>query len=772
MQAQVAAALIPRLAPDETLIGPSHLTHGGVDGVGGRQVQLAAYADSYSMALDMNDRLWDRGRGASNVPAMPPGGMPSEVRSPKPLPPPPPPPPPSPLKKADPPRAGGFGLSSLKKGLGLGSSSSSSSGQSKADAAAAAAALAASSVHGGGASGGGGDDAAAAASSSSPSGVAASASSAAAALATLTGSASPALAVTHALRTLATFNWASTKAGFTWLDPVTNIVRMYVPRLLEDDKSMVRLAAARCCCTVLDRLVAPRLFGKRGAAALAPASSPSSLPSPDAGDAVQLVHHRGLEGAAAAGLGAAYVHELTVGMMTVLDEVVTVGVADCEAEIRADILSSLAASSDPLLLKSHHALALLTAATTDEAYAVREAGLAVLCRLAHRAPLSVMPLVRQCASVQMELLEHCDDLRSKEDAINLLRCVARGGGTLIEPYVAPILRHVLRQLKSTAWAPPAAPSGALPSGASPSGRSKAPAGLVQACLAAAGELSLVSHDAVRPHLPALMPEIIVALKDRTVLDKAAVAMRALGQIISSTGDVVQPYARYPELLDAILGALQSKDKTGAAKRLQLEALRTVGILGALSPEKLDILRATGTLPLQSRRENGRYVAGGGGDDDNAGGNGGSVAGAGGGDDGDDEHAFDDDEDDEDGGLGMNYNAQSASQPLGRDGPGSGEFAGGWAVDAGVAVGSAEGSVAAAGSGGASSAGGMGGIEGAGALGTDPSSPAPSQLADKASAGALGAGSDARGRASSIAALAQVVAGGVAPWDVGFSCAFS
>lgn len=50
--------------------------------------------------------------------------------------------------------------------------------------------------------------------------------------------------------------------------------------------------------------------------------------------------------------------------------------------------------------------------------------------------------------------------------------------------------------------------------------------------------------AVRPYFEALMPEIIKALQDRSVLTMTAVAMRALGQLISATGDVVAPYAKY------------------------------------------------------------------------------------------------------------------------------------------------------------------------------------------------------------------------------------
>jgi hypothetical protein len=40
-----------------------------------------------------------------------------------------------------------------------------------------------------------------------------------------------------------------------------------------------------------------------------------------------------------------------------------------------------------------------------------------------------------------------------------------------------------------------------------------------------------------------MPEVIYALQDRASSTSARVAMKALGQLISSTGDVVAPYAR-------------------------------------------------------------------------------------------------------------------------------------------------------------------------------------------------------------------------------------
>ena len=118
----------------------------------------------------------------------------------------------------------------------------------------------------------------------------------------------------------------------------------------------------------------------------------------------------------------------------------------------------------------------------DEAFTVRQAVMRVVARLAHRAPLSVMPVVRKCIGQQMELLEYSDDARVKEEAIQLLECLAHGAGSLVEPYVPSIMQHMLRQLLD--------PS--------------APAAVVCAALAGVGELSLVSHSAVQPHMSQLM----------------------------------------------------------------------------------------------------------------------------------------------------------------------------------------------------------------------------------------------------------------------------
>jgi hypothetical protein len=81
-----------------------------------------------------------------------------------------------------------------------------------------------------------------------------------------------------------------------------------------------------------------------------------------------------------------------------------------------------------------------------------------------------MPAVRECVAAQLELLATADP-RAKEDAVHLLRAVARACGALVEAYVPTVAAHLVQQLLSP----------------------HAPPNLARAAMAAVGELSLVTQ---------------------------------------------------------------------------------------------------------------------------------------------------------------------------------------------------------------------------------------------------------------------------------------
>lgn len=79
----------------------------------------------------------------------------------------------------------------------------------------------------------------------------------------------------------------------------------------------------------------------------------------------------------------------------------------------------------------------------------------------------------------------------------------------------------------------------------------------------------------------LLPILLEMLGDASSPEKRGVALWVLGQVVGATGYVVQPYNEYPSLLDVLLNFL----KTEQQPIIRREAIRVLGLLGALDPYK-------------------------------------------------------------------------------------------------------------------------------------------------------------------------------------------
>ncbi len=79
----------------------------------------------------------------------------------------------------------------------------------------------------------------------------------------------------------------------------------------------------------------------------------------------------------------------------------------------------------------------------------------------------------------------------------------------------------------------------------------------------------------------LLPILLEMLSDASSSEKRGVALWVLGEVVGATGYVVQPYNEYPALLDVLLNFL----KTEQQPIIRREAIRVLGLLGALDPYK-------------------------------------------------------------------------------------------------------------------------------------------------------------------------------------------
>ena len=234
----------------------------------------------------------------------------------------------------------------------------------------------------------------------------------------------------------------------------------------------------------------------------------------------------------------------------VLEKLLVVAVADGDAAIRYTALVALDTRFDPYLCQPEF-LRLLFTALHDETFEIRELVFTIIGRLNARNPASVMPPLRKVLIQLLTELQFSTDNKSKEESATLLSLLAHSSGQLVRPYVDPIIRTIIPRLRDP----------------SPS--------VVSCVLGALGEVSVVGD--MSRYMGELMPIMIETIQDQSSPAKREVALRTLGLLLQSSGDVVEPYVKYPSLLSILLIMLRTETNV----QIRLEIIRLLGILGAL-----------------------------------------------------------------------------------------------------------------------------------------------------------------------------------------------
>ncbi|KAF4323262.1 hypothetical protein BBO99_00001548 [Phytophthora kernoviae] len=292
-----------------------------------------------------------------------------------------------------------------------------------------------------------------------------------------------------ALETLANFDFQGNR-----LIPIMSFVHETVVKFLDHEVATIRKSAALTCC----KLLLP--------------------PGEDRGGSTQMTSD-----------------DFARPVTSVLERLLTVGIADTEASIRLRVLASLDSRFDPLLALNDN-LRCLFIALNDEVFSIRQTAMT---------------------------------------------------SQLAQPYVLPILRVLMKNLREDSER---------------RSHSRSTVSVSKAILATLGDLAEVGAQQLTPYLSQLLPDVIDEMRDSSNPQILQVAIKTLGQLVSSTGYVVLPYHEYPELLDLLCQALQ---KSGDAfESLRVEAGRTIGVLGALDPYNLRLfhLQKQGKLTDAKKKE--------------------------------------------------------------------------------------------------------------------------------------------------------------------------
>ncbi|KAI9303923.1 armadillo-type protein [Cunninghamella echinulata] len=238
----------------------------------------------------------------------------------------------------------------------------------------------------------------------------------------------------------------------------------------------------------------------------------------------------------------------------VLEKLLTVGIADPDASIRETVLSSLDVRFDRHLAQADNVRSLFIA-LNDEVFTIREIAITIIGRLTTYNPAYVMPSLRKTLIQLLTELEYSVVSRHKEESARLVSLLVGAAQRLTKPYIEPILKVLL-----------------------PKARDSSP-GVVSAVLGALGELATVSGEDMIPHLDELLPLIMETLQDQSSSSKREAALKTLGQLASNTGFVIEPYTKYPALLNILINIL----KTEQNATIRRETVKLMGILGALDP---------------------------------------------------------------------------------------------------------------------------------------------------------------------------------------------
>lgn len=248
----------------------------------------------------------------------------------------------------------------------------------------------------------------------------------------------------------------------------------------------------------------------------------------------------------------------------VIAKLLVVGVTDTEYEVRYTVLENLDDRFDSYLAQAEN-LSSLFVCLNDERFEIRELALCTIGRLSNINPAYVMPPLRKVLLQLLTELQYSGMGRNKEQAAKMLGHLLSNAPRITRFYTEPIVKVFISKLKEQDPYPGASIS----------------------VLHAVGEQAGVSGPEMSAYKDELFPIMLEVIQDSTSLPKREVGLWTLGHLIECTGYVIEPYQRYPNLLDILLNFLKADPgqnvATAQVAAIRLEAIRVLGLLGAIDP---------------------------------------------------------------------------------------------------------------------------------------------------------------------------------------------
>lgn len=251
-----------------------------------------------------------------------------------------------------------------------------------------------------------------------------------------------------------------------------------------------------------------------------------------------------------------YSATLVDSIQNVLHRLLITSVTDTDPEVRYFVLASISQKFDHHLSQETN-LDCLFLCLNEEIFEIRELAVCLIGRLSSLNPGYILPRLRKVLLNFVNELKYSGMPRNKEQAARMLGQLFKHAPSLMKAHTEPVISEFLHQLQDNTNYPNATIS----------------------VLLAIGQQAQVSGIELMKHIDELLVILLQSIQDPTSEIKRDVALWTLGHLIENTGFVVEPYWKYPRLLDILLDLL----KTEQAPNIRRKAIRTLGLLGAIDP---------------------------------------------------------------------------------------------------------------------------------------------------------------------------------------------
>ena len=242
-----------------------------------------------------------------------------------------------------------------------------------------------------------------------------------------------------------------------------------------------------------------------------------------------------------------------------IEKMLIVAIADPNAEVRMTVMKLFDEHYDVHLSQAENIRSLFIA-LNDEVFAIREIAITIIGRIAIINPAYVMPSLRKTLIQLLTELEYSAISRNKEESARLLGILIHASNKLVKPYVEPIFTVLIPKLKD--------PS----------------SGVASSILSAVGALALSGGEDMLPFIDKLFHHVMESLNDQSSISKREAALRTIRQIATGTSYVIEPWFKYHGLMEALINIL----KTEQSPALRQEAVKVIGVLGAVDPYRFKV----------------------------------------------------------------------------------------------------------------------------------------------------------------------------------------